>query len=288
MICVMAATGEVGKATVEHLLRLGVHPSRIVAAGRAPSKMEYLSRAGISVRAADYADGRGMAGAFRGVETLVLIPTKTPAAPRCVEHANALAAARSAGVKRIVFLSVQAATSTSQFNVAPFLLFAESATRQSGMRWTFARMSLYTDPIAEWAPELARMGRLPYPVTQARVAYVTRADVSRSLAAVALRDDLDSRIVEFTGPVALSMPELAVAVSKATGTKISFATISSDEYRELCRKDKLPEEMIDILVTMHKAAEAQEFSHVSGDILALTGIAPESVANALARILPAP
>jgi NAD(P)H dehydrogenase (quinone) len=285
MICLMAATGEVGKATLDNLLRLGVEPSQIVAGGRNPEKMGSFASQGVIVRKADYQDEPGMAQAFRGVRTLVLIPTKTPAAPRCVEHANALSAAKSAGVQRVVFLSLQAAIPTSFFNVAPFILFAESATRQSGMQWTFARMSLYADPIAEWAPELARTGRLPYPVKNARIAYVARADVSRTLAEIARRDDLHGRILELTGPAPLSMPDLALAVSNATGAHVTFVTIPVEEYREICRKDKLPEEIIDILVTMYQAAEAQEFSNVSADILSLTGRAPESVSETLARLL---
>ena len=74
-------------------------------------------------------------------------------------------------------------------------------------------------------------------------------------------------------------------VSKATGANVTFTTITFDEYRELCRKEKLPEEIIDILVTMYEAAEAQEFSNVTDDILKLTGVAPESVGQTLARLL---
>lgn len=284
MICIMAATGEVGKATVDDLLRLGVEPSRIVAAGRNPGRMEGFAARGVTVRQADYRDAQGLAASFQGVATLILIPTKSPAAPRCVEHANALKAARSAGVQRIVFLSLQAAAPTSLFNIAPFILFAECATRQAGMRWTFARMSLYSDPIAEWAPALARMGRLPYPVKNARIAYVARADISRALAVIARRDDLDGCIFELTGPAALSMPELALAVSHVTGAKVDFESITFDEYREICRKDNLPEEIIDVLVTMYVAAEAQEFSSVSADIRSLTGVEPESVSDTLTRL----
>ena len=163
MIFVMAASGEVGLSTVQELLRQGVEPAQISGGGRNIAKMESLRSLGVKVRKADYGDLKSLDAAFEGVETLILIPTKTDAAPRCQEHANALQAAKSAGVKRIVFLSIQAATPQSLFSVAPFILFAECATRISGMDWTIARMSLYSDPIAEWAPELAKTGILPYP-----------------------------------------------------------------------------------------------------------------------------
>ncbi len=224
--------------------------------------------------------------AFRGSETLILIPTKTMPAPRCVEHGNALDAAKAAGVKRIVFLSLQAATPQSLFIVASFILFAESATRLCGLEWTIARMSLYTDPVAEWVPDLVRMGRLPYPVTDARIAFVSRANIANSLAVIARRADLNGRILELTGPAALSMPELANVISDSTGAPIRFETITDAEYREMCRKDRLPEEIIEILSTMYRAAEAQEFSHVSPAVELLTGKPAESVGSAISRLQP--
>jgi NAD(P)H dehydrogenase (quinone) len=281
----MAASGEVGKGAVAALLAQGVDPGSIVAAARNPVSLSIPNTDALNFRRADYRDEAGMTTAFRGVETLILIPTKTAAAPRCIEHANALAAANAAGVKRVVFLSIQAATPASLFNVAPFILFAECATRQSGLQWTLARMSLYTDPIAEWAPELARTGRLPYPIGNARIAYVSRRDISQALAAIARDNNLNGEILELTGPTAMSMPELALAVSKATGSNVLFQSIGEKEYREICSRDKLPEEIVETLVTMYRAAEAQEFSRVTNDILRLTGKASESVPEALTRLL---
>jgi NAD(P)H dehydrogenase (quinone) len=285
VICTMAASGIVGQGTVAALLEQGEDPATIVAAVRTPQSMNAPQAGAFTCRHADYRDQGSMTEAFRGVATLILIPTKTPAAARCIEHANALAAAKTAGVERIVFLSIQAATPASRFNVAPFILFAECATRQSGLRWTFARMSLYTDPIAEWSPELSRTGRLPYPVRDARIAYVSRRDVSSALAAIARNNDLNGEILELTGPAALSMPELASAVSSVSGSTVLFRSISEEEYREMCRRDNLPDEIIDVLATMYRAAEAQEFSHVTNDFLTLTGRPSESVPDTLTRLL---
>lgn len=285
MICVMAASGAVGQGTVAALLERGVDPDSIIAVARDPATVNTLNTGALAFRRADYRDEASMTAAFRGAQTLVLIPTKTPAAARCLEHGNALAAAKAAGVERVVFLSIQAATPASLFNVAPFILFAECATRQSGLRWTIARMSLYSDPVADWAPELGRMGRLPYPLKDARIAYVSRQDVSRALAAIVINGNLDGAFPELTGPAALSMPELAATISEATGRPVLFDAIGEDEYRKICRQDNLPEEMVETLITMYRAAEAQEFSRVTNDISVLTGKAPESVAGTLARLL---
>lgn len=285
MILVMAATGQVGGATVRALLAQGVAPSELIAGVRDRRKAQTLSDSGVAARQADYRDRDGMTTAFSGVDTVILIPSMTLPPERCVEYGNALAAARAAGVKRVVFLSIQAATPQSRFSVAAFILFAECATRLSGLEWTIARMSLYADPVIEWAPTLAQTGRLPYPVQQARIAYVTRADVARGLAAIARDPNLNGKILELTGPDSLSMPELAGELSRVTGAPIHFVPVSDDEYREICRQDHVPEEVTEILVTMYHAAEAQEFANVSSDIETLTGTRPESISQAAAKVL---
>jgi NAD(P)H dehydrogenase (quinone) len=285
MILVMAASGKVGAATIRSLLAQGAEPAQVIAGLRDPRKASGVATSGVEVRKADYQDRAGLISAFQGVETIILIPTMTLPPERCVEHGNALSAARAAGVKRVVFLSIQAATPQSRFSVAPFILFAECATRLSGMEWTLARMSLYADPVVEWAPELALTGRLPYPVQNARIAYVTRADVGRALAAIARNSSLSGKIVELTGPESLSMPELASVLSRAVGAEIRFDSVTDDEYREICRQDHVPEEVTEILVTMYHAAEAQEFSHVSTDIEILTGAPPESLSQVAANLL---
>jgi NAD(P)H dehydrogenase (quinone) len=188
-------------------------------------------------------------------------------------------------VERVVFLSLQAAMPQSLFSIAPFILFAECATRLSGMRWTIARMSLYTDPVIEWIPELAQTHRLPYPAVNARIAYVTRADVGRGLAAIARTGNYHTEIFELTGPAALSMPELAEALSEASGSRIRFESVTDEEFRDVCRKGGTPDGVAEILVSMYHAAEAQEFSNVSSDIESLTGQRPQSIAEAAARFL---
>jgi len=287
MILLMGASGNVGRATLAALLDQGVPSSQIVAGARDPQRAREIA-AGVEIRGADYLDPAGLANAYRGVETLVLIPTKTDAAPRCVEHANAIQAAGEAGVKRLVFLSVQSSLPESLFSVTPFYLFGESAVRVSGLEWSIARMSLYLDPVAEWAPDLVRMGRLPYPVREGRIAYVTRADVGRGLAAIARDSSLNGSIFQLTGPAPVSMPELAAAVALAAGAPVRFETITDAEYRELCRADHLPEELTEVLVTMYHAVEAQEFAAATDDIAKLTGVPAENVMDGLKRLCSRP
>ena len=284
MIFIMAAGGGAGRGTVESLLRQGVPAQEIAGGARVPAKLDWMVTAGARTRRADYNDLDSMTEAFQDVETLVLIPTMSAPQARCLEHRNALSAAKSAGVRRVVFLSIQSGGTESRFLMAHFFVFAEDATRRSGMEWTIARMSLYSDPLADWLPELVKMGRLPYPVRNGRVAYVAKADVANALAATARRDDLGCEILEFTGPASLSMTEVAAEISIAAGVTIPFASITDEEYGDICRAEGCNEGMITGMTSLYHAVEAQEFARATSDVEQLTGNRPESVSEAILRL----
>ena len=67
-------------------------------------------------------------------------------------------AAKEVGVQRVLFSSLSTAKLTSRFLIAPFLLYAESKLRLSGLEWTILRNGMYLDPVAEWLPELVELG----------------------------------------------------------------------------------------------------------------------------------
>lgn len=285
MIGVMAASGQLGGGVVTHLLANGVDPAQVVALARSPKKLERLASRGVQVRPADYSDPTSMEQAFRGVGTLVLIPTKSPVVPRIAEHANALEAAKRAGVQRVVFLSIGSARPASESVIAPFFLFAESATRLSGMDWLILRMGIYLDPVADWAPELVRTGRLPYPVERGRVAYVVRDDVGRATAAAALNPGARGEVLELTGPAAISMPELAGYLSDATGRPIRFETVGDDEFLEICLTGGESPFISRVLISLYHAVDAGEFAHATSHIERLTGIPARGARNYLIDVL---
>ena len=171
--------------------------------------------------------------------------------------------------------------------MAPFYLYAESKLRLSGMGWTVLRNGIYLDPLADWAPALAEMGRLPYPVHTGRVAYVSRDDLARASAAACLDDAHVGRVYELTGPQALSMPRLASALSDATGREIRFDCVDENEFAAICRADGVPDLVIDVLASMYRAVDHGEFEQASDDIRLLTGEPPEDAGTWLRRALEA-
>ena len=280
-INIAGGTGALGSRIVQSLLDQGVAPQTLIVSARNPAKAARFVELGVAVREADYTRPATLGPAFADTDVLMLIPSMDHVEPRIVQHANAMSAAVSSGVKRVVITSFGAGRTASKFLMAPYYLYAESKTRLSGIDWTILRNGMYLDPLADWAPALAAMGRLPYPVQHGRVAYICRDDLARASAAACLQDGHAGMVYELTGVEAVSMPELASALGDATGQSIEFSNVTEEEFRDICRADGLPDDLTEILVSMYRAVDNGEFQTVTGDVERLTGSPPQSVAQYL-------
>jgi NAD(P)H dehydrogenase (quinone) len=287
-INVMGAGGQLGHKVMEALLREGTQAEDLIASVRTSSRAQDLAEKNISVRHADYEEPQTLREAFRDTDVLLLIPSTALVEPRILQHFNALEAAREAGVKRVVFVSFVAAEPASQFLIAPFMLYAESKTRLSGLDWTILRDGMYLDPVADWVPHLVKTGLLPYPVREGRVAYISRDDLARAIAAVCLKEGHSGSVYELTGPEAVSMPRLAEAISAASGTPVAYQQVSEEEFAAVCRAGGDPEPLVQILVSMYRAVDAGEFERVTDHVERLTGTPAETVEACLKRAVRLP
>lgn len=288
-INILGGTGQLGSRIVEALLEAGTRPQQLTVSCRNASKARRFEDRGIEVRHADLDRPETLAPAFADTEVLMLIPSMADVEHRILQHERILASAASASVGRIVLSSFSAARADSMFLIAPYLVYAESKLRVSGIDWTILRNGMYLDPLAAWAPALAQQGRLPYPVRHGRVAYISRDDLARASAAALMQDGHSGRVYELTGAEAVSMPQLAVALAAATGEPIVFDSVSEAEFIAICQEDGIPESDGAILASMYRAVDNGEFAQVSEHVELLSGTPAEPVDAYLRRAVePAP
>jgi uncharacterized protein YbjT (DUF2867 family) len=98
-ILVTGATGNIGRQVVEHLVKRGAD---VRALARDPSKATFPD--GVSVVRGDFLDIDSLRNAMSGVSTLFLLNAVVP--DEFTQALIALNVARSAGIERIVYLSV--------------------------------------------------------------------------------------------------------------------------------------------------------------------------------------
>ena len=267
-VFVTGATGQLGGRVARRLIDIGT--DIVVAVVRTPEKAEALAQAGAEVRRFDYDDPATMVQAMAGCDTIVLVPTFV---------------AVESGAKRVLHAGFMSTGLECSFTVNPFLLYAESAVRQSGLEWTILRDGLYLDPFAEWVPEIVEMGRIPYPCADGKVAYISRNDIAASIAAAAAGEGHGGKLYALTGALSQDFDEIAETVSRVTGADVRYDPMSEEEFVKLCVETGMPDYIPAALGTLYRNLADGFLDEATSHVEELTGKPAESVEDYLRRTL---
>ena len=145
------ASGQLARRAAE-LVLAAVPAKDLILATRTPEALVDFAERGVAVRRADFAAPGTLRAAFAGGDRLLLV-SATDLVQRTAQHEAAIAAARSAGVRHIVYTSGLKPAPPNPAVVAPSHHATEQALARSGVAWTVLRNSLYAD---YQLPEAAR------------------------------------------------------------------------------------------------------------------------------------
>lgn len=123
---ITGANGQLGRKVIQ-ALKTRIRATEIVALVRSTAKGTGL---GVQVREADYDRPATLDSALPGIDTLLLI-SGSEVGRRIAQHRNVIAAAKNAGVKRIVYTSLLHAD-TSPLSLADEHRTTEAALKESG------------------------------------------------------------------------------------------------------------------------------------------------------------
>ena len=141
-VAVTGANGQLGRLVIQGLLEK-LSPGDIVAVVRNEARAADLAALGLPVRLASYEDVPALEAAFAGVEKVLLV-SSNEVGKRIPQHRNAIDAAKSAGVKHVVYTSAPKAT-TSKLVLAPEHKATEEYLTGSGLDYTVLRNGWYTE-----------------------------------------------------------------------------------------------------------------------------------------------
>ena len=205
MIVVTAAGGQTGTAVVRSLRGRG-RPVRALVSSRRPRPE--LDRLGAEVAVADLTDAATVAPLLTGAEALYLIWPNFD--PRETAGVTALlAAARSAGVARVVYHSVLRPQARSMPHHAAKDR-VEEYLDASGLAWRVLQPCAYADNLDAALPEVARTGRFAsvWGLEHGQ-SLVDLRDVADAAAVLLTEDGLDGGTFEAAGPESLTAPRIA-------------------------------------------------------------------------------
>ncbi len=268
-IGVTGSTGELGGRVATRLATLG-QPQRLL--------VRNLARApqlpGAEIIQASYEDGPSMRAALSGVQTLFLVSGY--GYNRLEQHYSAIDAALAAGVQRIVYTSFLAAAPLATFTHAREHYFTEQRIRASGCRYTFLRPTFYLDRAPLW---FSKDGVIQGPAGKGTITWVSRDDLADVAVAVLTTIGHDGASYEITGSHALTLAEAAEEFSRTTGIPASYQPETIEEARASRAKFNPSDWELEAWVSTYVAIATGEMSVVSHTVQALTGHAPQTLAD---------
>lgn len=257
------ATGQIGERVARSLASRGV-PQRLIV--RDPERAPRLSDVEVAV-AESYSDTDAMRSALTGVHTLFLVSGRE-SADRVQHHADAVDAAVSAGVDRIVYLSFLSAAADATFTLARQHFHTEQLVRSAGVRFTFLRPSLYLDSLPR---RVGHDGVIRGPADGGRAAFIARDDIAVVAALVLTTGNHDGKMYDLTGREAITLTECARQLSAVTGKSISFHDETVAEAWASRAHYNVPVFEVEGWITSYVAIATGEMGPPSDVIAQLTG-----------------
>lgn len=223
MILLVGASGRLGQVVAQHLLAQG---KLVRAMTRTPAKLENLKHQGAAVVGGDLRDPDSLARACQGVEQVVVAAhalvgkgDNTPQAVDAAGHRQLIDAAKAAGVKHVVLLSVLGAGPEAPLEFLRIKYRTEEYLRASGLSFTILRSAAFMDlwghligqPILEQG-KTTIFGRGANPIN-----FVAVEDVARFVL-IALDDPrARNRTIEVGGPENLTFNQVADLFEQVRG-----------------------------------------------------------------------
>lgn len=283
-IVVTGATGQLGRLTVEALLRRGIPAADIIATGRDITGIKDLADRGITVRRADFADTNGLAEAFAGADRLLLISASVPVGERVANHRRVIDAAASAGVSLVAY------TSTTHADTATTVIGGthsetETYLRDRGIPSVLLRNGWYLENYTSQLPQILQNGAVVGAAGEGRISAASRADYAEAAAVVLTAEGHTGAVYELGGDESFTLTELAAAISAAAGKQVTYADLPVADFAQVLGAAGLPAELAEVLADADRGMNRGEMYTDSGDLRRLIGRPPVTLAEALAAAL---
>ena len=279
MIVVTGATGRLGGAVVERLLRR-VPADSIGVSVRDPAKAAGLAERGVRVRRGDFDDAASLAHAFDGAERVLLVSAAASGEAALRQHRTAIDAARAAGVRRVVYTSHMGANPRSPFAPMPDHAATEAMLQESGLAFTALRNGFYTSSGLMLLGHALDTGEVAAP-EDGPVSWTDHADLAEAAAIALTEDGFDGPTPALTGSEAVDLAGLAAIASEVSGRPIRRTVVTDARYREHLVANGVPEPAADMLVGLFAASRRGEFAAVDPTLGRLIGRPPLTVRDVL-------
>jgi NAD(P)H dehydrogenase (quinone) len=275
VIVITGAGGHVGGLIAGLLSERGV-PTRLLT--RNPARLPERAGAEI-VRVDGFEDRSAVASSLGEGDRVFMVAMHSSIEERTRQHQAFVDAAGAAGVGQLVYLSCLNAGPDAVFLHGRSHGATEAMIRDSGVPFTFVRMSMWTDDIPNW---FDADGVIRAPAGDGRISFTYRPEIAAVIAATLTGDGHEGMVHDVTGPESVSMPELAALATEITGDDYRYEPLGRDEWKVKRLALGRPAWSVEAGLSSWDALHAGEFDLVSDTVRDLAGVKPITVADWIA------
>ncbi len=272
MIVITGAGGHVGGLIADILSGRGEQMRLLT---RDPSQLP--ERAGAeTVRIEGFEDTAAVAAALGEGDRVFMVAMHSSVEDREREHRAFVDVAVAAEVGQLVYLSCLGAGPEAVFLHGRSHGATETMIEESGLPFTFVRMSMWTDDIPNWFdPD----GVIRAPAGDGRISFTYRPEIAGVIAATLTEDGHFGRVYDVTGPERVSMPELAAVAAEVTGDDYRCEPQDRDVWKAKRLAMGRPEWAVEAGLSSWDALHAGEFDVVSDTVRDLARVEPITVVD---------
>lgn len=279
-LLVTGASGKFGQLVLNHLLTTYAVPAKqIIAVTRKPETLSALAAKGVDVRKGDFDDEAGLKSAFADATRAIIISTDALDRPgrRFEPHLRAVAAAKAANVKHLVYTSMMHPDADSPIGFAADHRGTEEAIAATGISHTILRNAWYMENLAMSLPQAFASGQWYVAMGQGKTSHTARDDQARTAAAVLASGSNETAIYNVTGPEALSADETAAIISEAVGKPLSVVHVTPDQLQAGMVAAGVPDFLAPVFVSFDVNALKERAGTLSDAVEKLSGAKPQTL-----------
>lgn len=227
-VAVTAASGKLGSEIVKAAIEV-VGRDSVVGLARTPSNASSL---GVEVRPGDYTRPDDLTESLAGIDAVLLVSGMDAPDKRIGQHRNVIESAKSAGVRKIVYTSIQGAEADTAFSpIVQSNRGTESDVRASGLEWVIGRNGIYIEPDIEYLDKYKAAGEIANCAGEGKCGYTIRSELAFAYARMLTEDQHNGATYNLHGQ-AITQQQLAELLNGAFGTQLNYREMSIEDYRK--------------------------------------------------------
>ena len=219
------------------------------------------------------ATGENIHEAFSGIDKAFLISPPGYADQYAI-LSPMIQEAKRRGLKKVVLMTAMGANAVDS---TPFRR-AEIELEKSGLTYNIIRPNWFFQNFNTfWVHGIKQSDLIALPAKEAKTSFIDAEDIANVAAKLLTVSTFDNQDFDLTGPQALTHGEVADAISKVTGRKISYENILPETLAKTLLGAGLPKDYVDFMILIFGFLAEGYNSKITESVKLITGLAPRNV-----------